>query len=135
MCPDRSLYRLQAEREPIIFSSLLVKARNKHEMDIRRYFKKYRFFNFKSTELLSTLLSDLFVGQNVGFDVMIGQIACQLKPLRRVNGDYFITQIWQPCLEMWKGSIFHLLIRVHKKSQWQTKSDSKDLTVQNNCFK
>ncbi len=63
MCPDRSLYRLQAEREPIIFSSLLVKARNKHEINIRRYFKKYTFFHFKSTEvnLLSCLicLSDL----------------------------------------------------------------------------
>ncbi len=49
---------------------------------------KFAKCTFKSTDD-NPLLSDLFVGQNGRFHIMIGQIICQSNSLRRVNWEVF----------------------------------------------
>ncbi len=92
---DRCSTSVQAACEPIIFLHLLVKARNKHEWTSEAIlFKLWKdvtpFFKFKST--------GLFVGQNRGFNVMIGQIACQTSPCEiKSQNDLFSF-----CIQWWK---------------------------------
>ncbi len=77
---DRSLYSasVQAAREPIIFSYLLV-TQNEHQEVL--YLNRGKTSVHTISKFRSTVM---FVGQNGRFDIMIGQIACQSSSLWRV---------------------------------------------------